>query len=49
MRIKTSRDIATSLQGSAFRRRTLDQRVRFVRRIRTLSELSSQTGRGVRR
>jgi hypothetical protein len=40
MRIKTARDLATSLQGSAFRRMTRDGRTRYVRAIGTMTQLS---------
>lgn len=39
MALKTFRDIATSLIGSAFRRSTCDGRTRMVREIATLGRL----------
>ncbi len=41
MAIKTFRDVATSLIGSAFRRSTSDGRTRMVREIATLGRLVS--------
>jgi hypothetical protein len=39
MRIRTSKDLAPALYGSAFRRVTCDGRTWFVRKIRTLGDL----------
>jgi hypothetical protein len=39
MRIKTARDLVSSLRGSAFRRVTCDSRSWFVREIRTVGNL----------
>jgi hypothetical protein len=39
MRIRTSKDLAPALYGSAFRRVTCDGRTWFVRKIRTLRDL----------
>jgi YD repeat-containing protein len=48
MPIKSSRDIATSLRGSAFRRVAYDGRNRMIREILTMGRVSRNVRRPVR-
>ena len=48
MPIKSSRDIATSLSGSAFRRMAYDGRTRMLREIPTWGRLGRDVTRPVR-